>query len=78
LLLNALAAAVLGGGSLFGGHGRAWSVLLGVLVIQSIASGVALVGIQPAVQLLISAGVLLVAVIAESGVRRARTAHGLA
>ncbi|MEV4331925.1 sugar ABC transporter permease [Streptomyces sp. NPDC049597] len=78
LLLNALAAAVLGGGSLFGGHGRAWSVLLGVLVIESIASGVALVGIQPAVQLLISAGVLLVAVIADSGVRRARTAHGLA
>jgi D-xylose transport system permease protein len=77
LLLNALTAAVLGGGSLFGGHGRAWSVLLGVLVIQSIASGVALVGVQPSVQLLISAGVLLAAVIADSGMRRARQARGL-
>jgi D-xylose transport system permease protein len=78
LLLNALTAAVLGGGSLFGGHGRAWSVLLGALVIESIASGLALAGVQPAVQLLITAGVLLVAVIADSGMRRARRAHGLA
>ena len=45
LLINAIAAAVIGGTSLFGGRGSTWSALLGVLVIQSIASGMALLGI---------------------------------
>ena len=39
LLLNAIAAAVIGGTSLFGGRGSAWSALLGALVIGSIANG---------------------------------------
>ena len=37
--LNAIAAAVIGGTSLFGGRGSAYSALLGILVIQSISSG---------------------------------------
>ena len=37
--LNAIAAAVIGGTSLFGGRGSAWSALLGIIVIQSIANG---------------------------------------
>lgn len=37
--LNAIAAAVIGGTSLFGGRGSAWAALLGVLVIQSIDPG---------------------------------------
>ncbi len=37
--LNAIAAAVIGGTSLFGGRGSAYSALLGIIVIQSIASG---------------------------------------
>ena len=36
--LNAIAAAVIGGTSLFGGRGSAYSALLGIIVIQSIAS----------------------------------------
>ncbi|MGD3108302.1 sugar ABC transporter permease [Streptomyces sp. YGL11-2] len=76
LLMDAIAAAVIGGTSLFGGRGRTWSALLGVLVIQSIASGVALLGVQPAVQFMITGGVLLVAVVIDSLSRRAQRAHG--
>ncbi|MEU9501432.1 sugar ABC transporter permease [Streptomyces sp. NPDC048196] len=76
LLMDAIAAAVIGGTSLFGGRGRTWSALLGVLVIQSIASGVALMGIQTAVQFMITGGVLLLAVVIDSLSRRARRAHG--
>ncbi|MGW5605644.1 ABC transporter permease subunit [Streptomyces sp. NPDC003753] len=78
LLLSALAAAVLGGASLFGARGTTWSACMGILVIQSIASGVALVGIQAAVHFMITAGVLLAAVLIDSTSRRAQRAHGLA
>lgn len=76
LLMDVIAAAVIGGTSLFGGRGRTWSALLGVLVIQSIASGVALMGIQTAVQFMITGGVLLIAVVIDSLSRRAQRAHG--
>lgn len=71
LLINAVAAAVIGGTSMFGGRGSAWSALLGALVIQSIASGMALLGIQDAVQFMVTGGVLLAAVAADSLTRRA-------
>ncbi len=70
LLINAIAAAVIGGTSLFGGRGSPWSVLLGVLVIQSIASGMSLLGVQDAVQFMITGGVLLAAVAADALSRR--------
>ncbi|MEU2227915.1 sugar ABC transporter permease [Streptomyces sp. NPDC018347] len=78
LLLNALAAAVLGGASLYGARGTAWSALLGVLFIQSIASGVILLGIQAAIQYMITAGVLLAAVLIDSASRRAQRLQGRA
>ncbi|MGK5531619.1 sugar ABC transporter permease [Streptomyces sp. URMC 129] len=78
LLINVIAAAVIGGTSLFGGRGSTWSALLGVLVIQSIASGMALLGIQVAVQFMITGGVLLAAVTVDSLSRRLRKAHGRA
>nr|WP_223735288.1 sugar ABC transporter permease [Streptomyces purpurogeneiscleroticus] len=78
LLLNAIAAAVIGGTSLYGGRGRTWSALLGILVIQSIASGMALLGIQAAVQFMITGGVLLAAVVLDSLTRRSQKARGWA
>ncbi|MEW2396404.1 sugar ABC transporter permease [Streptomyces sp. NPDC046862] len=71
LLISAIAAAIIGGTSLFGGRGSAWSALLGVLIIQSIASGMALLGVDPPVQLMITGGVLLTAVAFDSLTRRA-------
>ena len=48
LLLNSIAAAVIGGTSLFGGRGSAWSALLGALVIGSISNGMDLKGLDSA------------------------------
>lgn len=78
LLINAIAAAVIGGTSLFGGRGSTWSALLGVLIIQSIASGMALLGVQPAVQFMITGGVLLIAVVFDALARRAAESRGRA
>ncbi|GAA3778465.1 ABC transporter permease [Streptomyces phyllanthi] len=71
LLISAIAAAIIGGTSLFGGRGSTWSALLGVLIIQSIASGMALLGVQPPVQFMITGGVLFTAVVFDSLARRA-------
>ncbi|MFF4487867.1 sugar ABC transporter permease [Streptomyces sp. NPDC001544] len=78
LLLNAVAAAVIGGASLFGGRGTTWSAVLGILVIQSIASGMALTDTPTAVQLVITGGVLFAAVVIDSLARRSQEAHGRA
>jgi D-xylose transport system permease protein len=50
--LNAIAAAVIGGTSLFGGRGSAFSALIGVLVIESIASGLTLLDLNSSSALL--------------------------
>ncbi|MCQ4083716.1 sugar ABC transporter permease [Streptomyces sp. RB6PN25] len=78
LLINAIAAAVIGGASLFGGRGSPWSAVLGILVIQSIASGMVLMGIETAVQYMITGGVLLGAVVLDSLSRQSQKAHGRA
>ncbi|MER7791425.1 sugar ABC transporter permease [Streptomyces sp. NPDC097640] len=78
LLLNALAAAVIGGTSLFGGHGRTWSAVLGILVIESLASGMALLNIQSALQFMITGGVLLAAVVLDSLSRGSQKTRGRA
>lgn len=62
LMLNAIAAAVVGGVSLFGGRGSVWAALLGALVIGSINNGVQLLGLSTEVQSFATGGVLIVAV----------------
>ncbi|MFE7331740.1 sugar ABC transporter permease [Streptomyces sp. NPDC057565] len=78
LLINAIAAAVIGGTSLFGGRGRPWSAFLGVLVIQSIASSMVLVGIPTAVQFLVTGVVLLVVLVVDTLSRHSQKEHGRA
>ncbi|WP_019547446.1 sugar ABC transporter permease [Streptomyces sulphureus] len=78
LLMNCIAAAVIGGTSLFGGRGKTWSALLGALVIQSIASGMALLAISSAVQYMITGAVLLAAVVIDSVSRRTQKTAGRA
>ena len=62
LMLNAIAAAVVGGASLFGGRGSVWAALLGALVIGSISNGVQLLGYSVQVQDFATGGVLVLAV----------------
>ncbi len=76
--LDAIAAAVIGGTSLFGGRGGAYSALLGIAVIQSIANGLDLLNLSSAQQFMITGGVLTIAVIVDSLSQRARRAHGRA
>ncbi|WP_435864189.1 sugar ABC transporter permease [Streptomyces phaeochromogenes] len=78
LLVNAIAAAVIGGTSLFGGRGTTWSAVLGMLIIQSIASGMAITDTPTAVQFIITGGVLFAAVLIDSLARRSQQARGRA
>jgi D-xylose transport system permease protein len=78
LLLNSIAAAVIGGTSLFGGRGRPRNALLGALVIGSIANGMDLLALSSAVKFMITGGVLLVAVTIDAASRRGREAAGRA
>lgn len=74
--LIAIAAAVIGGTSLFGGRGKASCALLGILVLMSISNGLALLNLDASVRYIITGAVLVVAVIIDSLSRRARTSHG--
>ena len=76
--LNAIAAAVIGGTSLFGGRGSAFSALIGVVVIQSISSGLTLLNLDSSVQFMVTGVVLVLAVIVDSISRRTRAASGRA
>jgi D-xylose transport system permease protein len=76
--LNAIASAVIGGTSLFGGRGSAYSALLGIIVIQSIASGLTLLDLSSSLRYMITGCVLAVAVIVDSLARRSRVSHGRA
>jgi D-xylose transport system permease protein len=76
--LDAIAGAVIGGTSLFGGRGSAWSALLGILVITAITSGLNLLSLDSSVRFMITGAVLLLAVIVDSLSRRSRVAAGRA
>ncbi|MBO9126648.1 MULTISPECIES: sugar ABC transporter permease [unclassified Rhizobium] len=76
--LNAIAAAVIGGTSLFGGRGSAYSALLGIIVIQAISNGLTLLNLSSSLRYMITGGVLAIAVIVDSLARRSRVSHGRA
>ena len=76
--LNAIAAAVIGGTSLFGGRGSAYSALLGIIVIQSIASGLTMLDLSSSLRYMITGAVLAVAVIVDSLARQSRVTRGRA
>ena len=68
--LYAVAAAVIGGASLFGGRGKPIHALLGGLVIAVVFNGLALIGISAAGQYIATAIVLVVAAAVDALVRR--------
>ena len=74
--LMAIAAAVIGGTSLFGGRGSAYAALFGMLVLQSITSGLNLIGVEAEVRYMVTGAVLLLAVTIDSLSRRARRSSG--
>ncbi|MZE77063.1 sugar ABC transporter permease [Streptomyces xinghaiensis] len=76
VLMSVIAAAVIGGTSLFGGRGKIWSALLGMLVIQSIQQGLNLLGMASEIQYMITGAVLLAAVVIDSVSRRTQKSAG--
>jgi D-xylose transport system permease protein len=76
MTLEAIAAAVIGGTSLFGGRGNIWSALLGALVIGSVANGLDLQTQPSYVKLIVEGAILLAAVTLDAIARRGRAAAG--
>ncbi|MFE6996792.1 sugar ABC transporter permease [Microbacterium sp. NPDC057659] len=76
LFLMAIAAAIVGGASLYGGRGSAWSAFFGILVIQSIANGLTLLDLDAATRNIVTGAVLVLAVTIDTVLsrRRARSA----
>lgn len=70
LLLNAIAAAVIGGVSLFGGRGTVWAVVLGALIIGSLDNGLDLMNQPQSIKSMVQGAVLLLAVTVDAVVRR--------
>jgi D-xylose transport system permease protein len=74
LVLYSVAAAVIGGKSLFGGRGKPLHGVLGGIVIAAIYNGMGPVGFAAASQYMVTALVLLAAVTIDALSRRGRTA----
>jgi D-xylose transport system permease protein len=72
LVLYAVAAAVIGGTSLFGGRGKALSGVLGGIVIAAIDNGMGLLGFSAASKYMVTALVLLAAVTIDALANRGR------
>jgi D-xylose transport system permease protein len=76
ILLDAIAAAVIGGTSLFGGRGRVPGALLGAAVIATIANGSDLVGYSSSTRFIVTGVILLAAVTLDTVSRRRLAASG--
>lgn len=74
--LTAIAAAVIGGTSLFGGRGSAYSAMLGMVVLQAITSGLNIINVDSSVRFMVTGAVLLLAIAIDSISRRLRTSSG--
>jgi D-xylose transport system permease protein len=75
LVLYAVAAAVIGGTSLFGGRGKAMHAVLGGIVIAAIDNGMGLQNYSAAAKNVVTALVLITAVTIDALARRDATAH---
>jgi D-xylose transport system permease protein len=75
LVLYAVAAAVIGGTSLFGGRGKPIDAVLGGIVIAAIDNGMGLQGFSAASKFIVTAVVLLAAVTIDALARRGTTTH---
>lgn len=76
LLLEAIAAAVIGGTSLFGGRGRVYQAVIGALVVASVENGLALLGKAASTEDMATGVILVLAVSLDALNRRRRAAAG--
>jgi D-xylose transport system permease protein len=76
ILIDAIAAAVIGGTSLFGGRGNVRDAVVGALLISAIANGIDLVGYAPSTRFILTGAILLAAVTLDTVLRRRQAAAG--
>ena len=76
LLLNSIAAAVIGGVSLFGGRGEVRAAFLGALVIATVSNGLNTAGYQSGVIYVVTGIILLLAVTLDTIARRLQVRSG--
>jgi D-xylose transport system permease protein len=77
LLIDAIAAAVIGGTSLFGGRGEVRNALFGALVIKTIENGLDTKGYSQGVIFIVTGAILLFAVTIDAVARRLQARAGL-
>jgi ribose transport system permease protein len=65
VLLDSIAAVVIGGASLFGGEGRIMGTVIGALIIAIIQNGLVILGINPFWQFIAVGTVIILAVLAD-------------
>ena len=70
LLLDSIAAVVIGGASLFGGSGTIWGTIAGALVIAVIQYGLVLIDVEPFWQFIAVGAVIIVSVLVDQTQRR--------
>ncbi|WP_457099568.1 sugar ABC transporter permease [Microbacterium sp. P5_E9] len=75
IVLSGVAAAVVGGVSLFGGRGRLIHAAIGALVIAVITNGLGLLGLTSGINLMVTGGVLILAATVDA-VSRVRSGGG--
>ncbi len=76
ILLYSIAAAVIGGTSLFGGRGNIRAAVLGAILISMIDNGLGLINVSAGTKFIVTAIVLLAAVTLDSIARRRSAAVG--
>ncbi len=76
LLLNSIAAAVIGGVSLFGGRGEVRAAFLGALVIATVSNGLNTAGYATGVIYMVTGVILLLAVTLDTIARRLQVRSG--
>lgn len=72
MLLEAIAAAVIGGASLFGGRGSAWAALVGALVMGGVTNGLFLIDASTPVRLICQGTLLIVAIVVDAAISGAK------
>ncbi len=70
LLLDAIAAAVIGGTSIFGGRGTVWGVLAGAVTVSLLTNALRVLGADPSRIDLFKGGIIMLALAADAGLTR--------
>lgn len=76
LLLDSIAAAVIGGTSLFGGRGSIYNALAGALIIGSVENGMDLLSAPSSTKYMIEGAILIIAVTVDTLTRKRRSRMG--